>query len=295
MSLNITIVGVGLIGGSFALALKNQGVDANIIGFSRNKANLKLAKELNVIDDWTTDVQKASQNADLVLLCIPMKAMKPVMVSMKAFLPNNCIISDAGSVKGCFVDDALAVFGAPDNIVPGHPIAGKECSGVAEAEADLFANKRVILTPLNGTNKQAVKKVAALWAACGANVEQMDVAKHDQILASTSHLPHVLAFSLVNALNEMQITSNNGQDIEKLGESIFKYAAGGFRDFSRIAASDPVMWKDICITNKNAVIAALDVFQKECEQMKTAINNADEQALLERFKQSQLIRNRFNH
>ncbi len=295
MPFNITVIGVGLIGGSFALALKQQGVDVNIVGFSRNEANLKLAKKLKVIDSWSTDAKQAVQNADMVLLCIPMKAMQAVMENIKPFLKQHCIISDAGSVKGSFIKDALAVFKTGLNIVPGHPIAGKQCSGVAEAEASLFESKRVILTPLKDSSQKAIDKVKSLWTACGANVEIMNAQKHDEILASTSHLPHVLAFSLVNALNEIKISSKDSTKKEKLGEAIFKYAAGGFRDFSRIAASDPVMWKDICMTNKDALVEAIEVFQKECEKMKQAIKQSDEEALLQRFKKSQEIRNRFKH
>ena len=292
MPFNITIIGVGLIGGSFALGLKKQGVDARITGCSRNEKNLITAKNLNVIDDWTIDIAKAVTDADMVMLCVPMKAMKNIMSAIQPHIKSDCIITDAGSVKGCFVSDALDIFGAGNYIVPGHPIAGKETSGVESAEANLYQNKRVILTPLDDTDAQATAKVKVFWEVCGANVEMMGVEKHDQILASTSHLPHVLAFSLVNALNNMEITSSSKP--EKLGESIFKYAAGGFRDFSRIAASDPVMWKDICITNKDAVLCALDVFQQECSNMKQAIENSNEVELLQKFEQSQSIRKRFD-
>ena len=294
MSLHITIIGVGLIGGSFALGLKQQGFDAVITGCSRNEENLKLAQSLSVIDKWTSNLQQAVEKADLVMLCVPMKAMKGIMQQIRPVLPKDCILTDAGSVKGSFVADAKAVFSDLSFLVPGHPIAGKEQSGVTAADANLFQNKRVILTPLAESKPQAVALVKQLWQECGAIVESMAVEKHDQILAATSHLPHVLAFTLVNTLNDMELSWQDSEaQKEKMGELIFKYAAGGFRDFTRIAASDPVMWKDICITNKKAILSALAAFQQECQMMIEAITQSDEEKLQQQFQQSQTIREKF--
>ncbi|MBT8438548.1 MAG: prephenate dehydrogenase/arogenate dehydrogenase family protein, partial [Gammaproteobacteria bacterium] len=235
---NLAIIGVGLIGGSLAIALRNAGVTGNIIGCGRSEANLKKAVELGVIDGYTHDIAKAVQAADMVFVAVPLGAMKSVFEQMKDTLPINAIVTDGGSAKACVLDDWLSVFGNEKQFVAGHPIAGTENSGVEAALPDLYRNRRVIVTPTSSTDPANLKQVIGMWEACGAEVSQMSVAHHDQVLAATSHLPHVLAFGLVETLDRLEEHTE-----------IFKYAAGGFRDFSRIASSNPVMWRDICLAN----------------------------------------------
>ena len=278
----ITIIGVGLIGGSFALALKKAGFAGRIVGAGRRIEPLKLAVEMGVVDEYTLDLSESVKDADLIVLAVPMGAMQTTLRAIKDYLSPTAIITDVGSVKSSFINDARAVFDDLSYFVPGHPIAGREQSGVAASLSDLFYQRRVILTPLAETLESAVSQVTELWKMTGATVELMSAEHHDKALASTSHLPHVLAFSLVNTLAAMPDR-----------DDIFRYAAGGFRDFTRIASSDPVMWRDICLANKNAVLQALQAFQGNLSEVQKMIASADSDALLEAFQSSKQIRDQY--
>ncbi|QTR54443.1 prephenate dehydrogenase [Thiothrix unzii] len=279
----LVIFGVGLIGGSLALALRQAGYCETIVGCSRNAAHLQQAVDLGVIDSFTLNPQEAVRDADMVLLAVPMGAMGALLQQIKPVLPADAILTDAGSTKGSVVAEVSQVFGADyARFVPGHPIAGREKSGVEAAIPDLYQNRRVILTPLAHTDADAVAKVEAMWRVTGALLEQMPVALHDQVLAATSHLPHVLAFSLVDTLLNMPQR-----------EDILRYAAGGFRDFTRIASSDPIMWRDICLTNKDAILTMINAYQRNLSEFAAFIAEQDAPALLARMERAKQARDNY--
>lgn len=279
----LVIFGVGLIGGSLALALRQANYCQTIVGCSRNVEHLQTAVDLGVIDSFTTDPRAAVQEADMVLLAVPMGAMRHLLEQIKPALPSNAILTDAGSTKGSVVAEVEQVFGKDySRFVPGHPIAGREKSGVEAAIADLYINKRVILTPLAHTDAQAVAKVAMMWKVTGAILEHMPVQLHDQVLAATSHLPHILAFSLVDTLLNLPMR-----------EDIFRYAAGGFRDFTRIASSDPVMWRDICLTNKDAILDVIGKLQADLSEFSAMIADQDGEGLHTRMARAKQARDSY--
>ena len=280
----LVIFGVGLIGGSLALALREAGYCREIVGSSRNEENLQQAVELGVIDRYSLDPQEAVAGADMVFLAVPVGAMGSVLKAIQPALGVDTVLTDGGSAKGPIVAAAQANLSAAQmrNFVPGHPIAGRERSGVEAALADLYQKKRVILTPLADTNDAATAKVEAMWQATGAVLENMPVDLHDQVLAATSHLPHVLAFSLVDTLLGLP---------QK--EDILRYAAGGFKDFTRIASSDPVMWRDICLHNSDAILSMIDAIQNNLQEFATLIHNQQGDALLARMESSKQARDRY--
>jgi len=277
----ITIIGVGLIGGSFALGLKRAGLVKKVVGFGRNEEALKKGVELGVLDDYTLDMQTALDSSDLVFLAVPLGAMQAVLAQMKPFLADKTIITDGGSAKMSVIQSAEAVFGQlPTNFVPGHPIAGKEKSGVEAADAHLYEQHRVILTPTEQTEQQAIQTVSDCWQAIGAEVSFLEPAYHDEVLAATSHLPHLLAYGLVDLLHEH----------EELG-SVFQYTAGGFRDFTRIASSDAVMWRDIALYNKIAIAKWLKNYRNEIDHLIELVETEDADQLYELFQGAKNARN----
>jgi prephenate dehydrogenase len=269
----LAIIGVGLIGASLALALKKSAGVGHVVGCGRNQANLLKGMELGVIDSYTTSISEAAKGADIVVVATPLGAMKMAFDQIADSITDQTIVTDAGSTKGSVIEAAEDAFG--DRIrqfVPGHPIAGAEKSGVEAGLASLFENRRVILTPIESTSPAAVKIIEQMWVQCGASVEFLNVEHHDKVLAATSHLPHMLAYSLVNYLSNL-----NDHD------EIFKYAAGGFRDFTRIASSDPVMWRDVCISNGAALEKFIEGYKQELDEVSKAIRNQDSERLLELF------------
>jgi prephenate dehydrogenase len=269
MASKIVICGVGLIGGSFALALKKSALalrrEVRFVGMGRTRAPLEQALRLGVIDEIETDWAAALAGADLVLLGMPVGQMPAVMRALVPHLEPQTIVTDGGSTKSDVVAAARAAFG--DRIgqfVPGHPIAGAEKSGVAAAKADLYRDKRVVLTPLSENPAQSVKAVRAVWELCGANVSQLAPDEHDRVFAAVSHLPHLLAFALVH---DLASRANAGQ--------LFGFAAGGFRDFTRIASSHPEMWRDICLANRTALLAELDAYLAELLRARVLLASAD--------------------
>lgn len=282
MSGRVAIVGVGLIGGSFGLALRVAGYEGEIVGIGRDRARLDEAVERGAIDRGETALAAGVGDADVVLLAVPLGAMRPLLEVLAPILPSSAVVTDAGSVKGSVVDDARAVLGSLVRFVPGHPIAGTERSGVAAAFAELYQGRRVILTPVAETEEAAVARVEALWTRAGAAVERLTVEAHDRLLAATSHLPHMLAFGLVDALAR-------GDD----PEGVFRYAAGGFRDFTRIASSDPVVWRDICLANREALLAALEAYREDLDALTAEVRAGDGDGLLERFTRAKTARDRF--
>ncbi|MBA3034468.1 MAG: prephenate dehydrogenase/arogenate dehydrogenase family protein [Gammaproteobacteria bacterium] len=284
MTSKVVVCGVGLIGGSFALAIKsalasvaNERQKVQIVGMGRTRAPLEQALQLGVIDAIATDWASALTGADLVLLGMPVGQMAPVMAAMAPHLEAHTLVTDGGSTKADVVAAARAAFGAhfPSKIgqfVPGHPIAGAEKSGVAAARANLYLDKRVVLTPLPENAPEAVRAVRTVWEICGAKVSELAPAEHDRVFAAVSHLPHLLAFALVHDL----ATRDNA-------DQLFGFAASGFRDFTRIASSHPEMWRDICLANRNALLKELDAYMMELMKTRVLLASADSAGLEEMF------------
>jgi len=279
----LAIIGVGLIGGSLARALRQAGEVGEIVGCGRGRPNLEKARELGVIDRWTHDVGEAVSGADMVFLAVPLGAMTDTFEAMQGHLLADVVITDGGSAKACVVAACEQGLGElPAGFVPGHPIAGTENSGVEASFAELYNSRRVILTPLQGSAPEALNKVTRMWRLCGAEVTEMSVEHHDEVLAATSHLPHMLAFSLVDTLARMQAN-----------DEIFRYAAGGFRDFTRIASSNPVMWRDVCVANRQALGEVMDRYIQEMSALSTTIKQGDSERLLEIFSRAKAARDRY--
>lgn len=281
----VAVIGLGLIGSSFARALREQGLVRRITGSARSQKTCALAESIGVVDAAFADPADAVRGADLVFLAMPVQSTEAVLRAIKPVLRTDVIVTDGGSTKGSVVEAARKVFQIlPSGFVPGHPIAGSEQSGVLAGRANLFDRHKVILTPLAETSAHALQAVRHVWEAMGATVLEMSVERHDEVLAKTSHLPHLLAFSLVDTL---------ARESENL--DIFRYAAGGFRDFTRIAASDPVMWHDIFLANKPAVLNALTHFSAGVDQLRTAIEQDDSETLLGIFTRAKVAREHFTH
>jgi prephenate dehydrogenase len=279
----LCVFGVGLIGGSLARALRAAGACNEVVGAGRNPENLQTAVELGVIDRYETDLARAVAGADMVLVSVPLGAMAAVFNAIKGLLSPHAVLTDAGSAKSSVIEAARQAFdGVPAAFVPGHPIAGTEQSGVEASFASLYQGRRVILTPLPETDIQATARVREMWEAAGAEVVEMDPVHHDAVLAATSHLPHVLAYTLVGSLVRL------GDEGE-----VFEYAAGGFRDFTRIASSDPVMWRDICLANGDAIQLMIEHFVADLQELTTAIENRDGPYLLDLFTSAGDARDRY--
>lgn len=274
----ICIIGVGLIGGSFALGLKKAGKVKHIVGFGKNEETLVKAKKLGAVDSYSLDIASALNNVDMVVIATPVNSFKSILEMIKPHINNEVIISDVGSTKGSVVKIAKEVFGElPQYFIPAHPIAGKEKSGVEAADATLFNQKRVILTPGENAHTQAIVQVSDLWESIGSKVEIMSDTKHDDLLAMTSHLPHMLAFSLMDYLID---NDPNACD----------YAAGGFKDFSRIASSDAVMWRDICINNPDQIIKHIKGYQQTLNKLSDLIENNQSDQLEQLFLEAKKAR-----
>lgn len=280
----LCVIGVGLIGGSLARALRETGCVEHIIGCGRNRSQLQRAQALGVIDDYDTDPAKAVRNADVVVVAVPLGAMEECFAAMKSSISDTTIITDVGSAKQHVLDAARNVFGKlPSHFVPGHPIAGTEKSGVDASFAQLFSQRRVILTPHAECDANAVQMVQQMWQQCGAQVLKMDAKHHDEVLAATSHLPHMLAYALVDTLARMQDR-----------QEIFAYAAGGFRDFTRIASSDPQMWHDICFANRDALGQMLATYIADLQRLQQAIEQRDSEYLKTTFTRAKTARDQFS-
>ncbi|MCK9605022.1 MAG: prephenate dehydrogenase/arogenate dehydrogenase family protein [Methylomonas sp.] len=281
----LCVIGTGLIGGSIARAARAQGLCKEIVAFGREKnlPNLQLAKELGVIDRFYIDMGQALEHADLVIVATPVGSMRSIFELIRPHWHAQALYSDAGSTKGSVVAAVAAAFGhVPNNFVPAHPIAGAERSGVDASHAELFKNRRLIITPLADTDKQFVDKLSNFWRQIGSSVSVMSVEHHDTVLAATSHLPHILAFALVGLL---------GRKDEQ--REIFKYAAGGFKDFSRIASSDPTMWQDICLANKCEIIPLIQQFKAELTHIEQLLADDQAQQLFDTFTYARDARQRF--
>ncbi|MEN8351362.1 bifunctional prephenate dehydrogenase/3-phosphoshikimate 1-carboxyvinyltransferase [Acinetobacter towneri] len=282
----VAFIGLGLIGSSLARVMLAENLSQHIVASTRSEKTLQDALELGLIEQGFNNPVDAVQGADLVVLALPVQATEKVLRLIQPHLADNVILTDVGSTKGSVVAAAKAVFGEhlPAGFVPGHPIAGAEHTGVHAGKVDLFANHKVILTPLPSSAPWAVNKLIQMWESAKAEVICMDVEKHDEVLAYTSHLPHLMAFNLVEQL------ANREDNLD-----IFRYAAGGFRDFSRIAASDPQMWHDIFLANKTALLKAVDGFESQLAIIRQLIEQEDSHALMGLLGHAQAARQHFNH
>ncbi len=281
----VVIVGLGLIGGSLAAALRKRRACNKIIGVARREQTCHQALQMGIVDEATINIEQvlpALGKGDVIFIAVPTLSVRKILSALKD-TPSEVVITDGASVKGSVQQDVLAEFGSyPENFVLGHPIAGSEKSGVEASNEDLYVDHRVIITPVEENNESAITLVSSMWKSVGAEVLEMSVVDHDAVLAATSHLPHAIAFSLVDTLAN---DSNN--------ENIFRYAAGGFRDFTRIASSDATMWRDIMLANRESVLEAIDLFSSNLNRLRDAIDNSDATALAGVFNRAKFARDRF--
>ncbi|QFU75329.1 prephenate dehydrogenase/arogenate dehydrogenase family protein [Halioglobus maricola] len=283
----VAILGLGLIGGSLARALKANAFCERVIGYGHRAPSLEKGVALGVIDSFTLDLDEVIESADILVICTPTLIAEQVLEQILPRIAGRQdapVVTDAASVKGNLESAARRICDGryPANFVLGHPIAGSEQSGVAASKADLYVNHRVIITPVAENDAAALDLVRDMWAATGAEVVDMSVAQHDAVLAATSHLPHVLAYSLVDALAQSDAS-----------DEIFRCAAGGFRDFTRIASSDPVMWRDIAIANKGALLDSIDLFSEHLASLRAAVEAQDSDGMHATFTRAKAARDEF--
>jgi cyclohexadieny/prephenate dehydrogenase len=277
----VALIGFGLIGGSIARAARAQGLAGEIVATAHSAKTRARVAELGVVDRVVETNVEAVRDADLVILCIPVGACGAVAQEIAGHLKAGAIISDVGSVKGAVVRDMAPYLPQGIHFVPAHPVAGTEHSGPDSGFAELFINRWCILTPPEGTDSKAVEKLRAFWTAIGARVEIMTPDHHDLVLAITSHLPHLIAYTIVGTADELEGVTQS---------EVLKFSAGGFRDFTRIAASDPTMWRDVFLTNKDAVLEMLGTFNEDLSKLTRAIRRGDGEALFEHFARTRAIR-----
>ena len=274
----ITIIGVGLIGGSLAKAIKNNNLAEVVFGFGRNLSRLEVAQKSNIIDQYSIDISEALDGASIVVIATPVGTFESILRELKPYITEGMIITDVGSTKTGIAKSAREILVEMAScFVPAHPIAGKEKSGFESSDAELFLNKKVIITPLEINTDKTINSLKKMWEDVGADVDFMSAESHDELLGMTSHLPHMLAFSLVNYL----ITQNPSASI---------YAAGGFKDFSRIASGDAVMWRDICLNNRDQIIAHIKSYQETLSALVDAIDNQDKDKLESFFRDAKTTR-----
>jgi prephenate dehydrogenase len=279
----VAVIGVGLIGGSFSLALKEKKLCGHVVGVGRSPANMALAQERGIVDSIESDVAAAVRGADLVMIGTPVAQFSGVMQAIGKSLKPGAIVTDAGSTKRDVVAAARAGLGAKFvQFIPAHPIAGAEHSGAAAANAALFRGRRLVITPLDENSKQDIETVAGLWTAIGARVSRMTPEEHDQVFAAVSHLPHLLAYALVHDLSKRP---NSAQ--------LFGYAAGGFRDFTRIASSHPEMWRDICVANRDRLLHELHLYQEKLKEISQILETSDAPALEKLFAEARAAREKW--
>jgi len=268
----LTIIGVGLIGGSLALALKEKGVVGKVIGAGRSEDNLKLAKDLGIVDSWTTSLADAVKDADVVVIAVPMGAYESVLKTIAPALKDGAVVTDAGSTKQHAIEAATCL---PEHVsfIAAHPLAGTEKSGADAAFPTLYQDHLCIVTPDETTDKKALAVVEKMWQDAGANVVSMPAAEHDKLLGAVSHLPHLAAFALVNAVNKQKT-----DEFDPLS-----FAAGGFKDFTRIASSSPEMWRDITLANRDALKQQIDILMDELQNIRVALQASDKESLTALF------------
>ena len=280
----LCVIGVGLIGGSFARALREQGLVKEVVGCGRTRPNLEAARRLGVVDRFTLEPAAAAQGADLIFLATPVRAMPGIVQALRPSLAPKAIITDAGSTKSALIKAIEPLLPAQVQFVPGHPIAGKEKSGVRASKANLFNERWVILTPTARTKKAALARIRGLWEACGAWVECMPPAEHDQVFGAVSHLPHLVAYALVDTIMRWDSP-----------RPLIGYSAGGFRDFTRIAASSPEMWRDICLENRKAILKAMDRYGQTFAHLRQMVKSGDGRGLEKLFSDARAVKPQLRH
>ncbi len=277
----ITILGIGLIGASLAYSCRQRKLADKIVGFGRNAGNLKKAQEKKVIDSGSTDLKTAVEGSDLIVLCTPVGVLVERVREMLPFLQNGCIITDAGSVKGPLVEKIDTLLPNTVHYVGAHPIAGGEQSGLEAAREDLLTGAKCIITPTASTQTEALQRVTEFWSAVGMQTLTMDAHEHDTVFGALSHLPHVVAYALMNTVANVKTASHG---------DILSMSGGGLKDITRIASSDPVMWRDICLQNKRPVVTLINQFQSALENIKTLIEQDQAEALQETFAKANVHR-----
>ena len=276
----VALIGLGLIGGSIAWAAKRAGAAGSIAGYARSAETRAKVREIGFCDEVFDSVTDAVKDADLVILCVPVGAMKAVADEIGPHLAKGAIVSDVGSVKGSVID-ALADLPNHSHVIPAHPLAGTEHSGPESGFAELFDNRYTLITPLEDSDPEAVARLMDFWRALGANVEEMAPERHDLVLAVTSHAPHLIAYTMVGVADDMRRVTKS---------EVIKYSAAGFRDFTRIAASDPTMWRDVFLTNREATLEILGRFTEELFALQRAIRTGDGDHLFDYFTRTRAIR-----
>ena len=280
----LCIVGTGLIGGSLARDLRRLGEVGEVVGSSRHAANLERAVDLGIIDRFDTDVARAVAGADMIVVAVPIGATHSVFERIRDAVEDDAVVTDVGSAKGSVVAAARAALGSRlPRFVPAHPVAGTEHHGVDSSVERLFEHRRVILTPVGETDPAALERVSAMWKLVGAEVLEMDVTHHDEVLAATSHLPHMLAYTLVDMLGGM-----------KERTEIFGYSAGGLRDFTRVASSDPQMWQDICLANRGAMVEMIERFKSDLDRLTDAVRRGDGEYIRSVFTRAKAVRDEYS-
>ena len=277
----VALIGLGLIGSSLAHVMRREGLAGHIAGATRREDTLNRARQIGLCDSYHLDAAEAARGADLVFLNVPVGAMGLVAAAIAPALEGGAILTDVGSVKQAVIRDVAPHVPKGVHFIPGHPIAGTEQSGPEAGFAELFENRWCILTPRPDTDQAVLERLAAFWRACGSEVDLMDPAHHDLVLGITSHLPHLIAYNIVAT----------AYDLEEVTESeVIKYSAGGFRDFTRLAASDPVMWRDVFLNNREAVLEILGRFSEDLSALQKAIRNGNGETLYRLFRHSRRIR-----
>jgi prephenate dehydrogenase len=280
---HVGIIGVGLIGGSLGMVLKRQGLAKTVVGAGRRVENLKKAVDLGAIDRYVSDNLDAVRGADLVVLATPVDTYEEHLRAWGQALSSGCIVTDVGSVKGLLVERAEQLIPAHARFVGAHPIAGKEKTGVAAGSADLFKGARCVLTPTQRTDPQALQTIRELWEAAGSAIVTMDPFLHDKLLGAVSHLPHVAAYCLINALTELQ---------ERMlpGQNVLAYSGGGLRDTTRIAASSPEMWRDIFLWNRENIVEMVEIYERHLQRLKELIRSSDGPGMEKELQRAKLVR-----
>ncbi len=277
----VALIGIGLIGSSLAHVMRREKIAAHITGYAKSEETRKSAVQLGLVDSIHATAASAVRDADLVILCVPVGACGAIAKEMGAVLKPGCIVTDVGSVKAAVVRDVAPHLPAGVHFVPGHPIAGTEQSGPASGFADLFLKRWCILTPLPGSDAAAVTRLEKFWHSCGSYVDQMTPEHHDLVLAITSHIPHLVAYNIVGTVADLEAATQS---------EVIKFSASGFRDFTRIAASDPVMWRDVFLTNRDAVLEMLGRFSEDLSVLQRAVRTGDGPALEAMFTRTRAIR-----
>lgn len=277
----IALIGIGLIGSSLARVIRREGLAGEVVVSTRSPQTLARAQELGLGDRFVADPAEAVRDADLVIVSVPVGSSGEVAAAIAPALKQGAIVTDVGSTKASVIAQMQPLIPAGVHFIPGHPLAGTEKSGPDAGFAELFENRWCILTPIEGTDPAAIERLATFWRACGSNIDTMDPQHHDMVLAIVSHLPHIIAYNIVGTADDLQNVSKT---------EVIKYAASGFRDFTRLAASDPTMWRDVCLHNKDAILEMLARFSEDLSSLQRAIRWGDGDKLFDLFTRTRAVR-----